>query len=241
MYILMNDVTKMLINIGGNAQRWKVNNVDIRIETKTYHCEVMQDRRNEPRREQHRGMAEMGQQANQVERQQGNDNGGKRKAEDGGKPTCIYDGCTRPAFSHKRGRGGHLHGSKMCFDHFLLGVEDSTLSKPVGIPIKGGKTMITKRGEDKSWEHKMSNIRLKIHEGLNLLRSNAFLKNIADKDAEDLLEAPHEEFERGGDNKMEVYHAEMVEGVGGFDSNTIMEAQWVVHVTRQRQPSRPNL
>jgi hypothetical protein len=223
MFILMNDVTKILINIGENAQHWKVNNVDIRIGIKTYHCEVIQDRRHEPRREQHRGMAEMEQQVNQVERQQGNDNGGKRKAEDGGKPTCVYDGCTRPAFSHKRERGGHLHGSKMCFDHFLLGVEDSKLSKPVGIPIKGGKTMIAKRGEDKSWEYKIFNIRLRIHEGLNLLRSNTFLKNIANKDAEDLLGALHEEFERGGDNKMEVYHTEMVDGGGGFAWNTIME------------------
>ena len=35
--------------------------------------------------------------------------------------------------------------------------------------------------------------------------------------------ALHEEFERGGDNKMEVYHTEMVEGVGKFDWDTIME------------------
>ena len=96
-----------------------------------------------------------------------------------------------------------MHASKMCFDHFLLGVEDSKLQKPLDMPIKGGKTMIAKRGDDKKWEYKIFNVQM--NGELAALRRETFLKTISNEDAEELLNQLHVEFEKE-DNGTRVYN-----------------------------------
>ena len=145
----------------------------------------------------------------------------KRKAEpasDGSRPDCRYDGCTRPAFAHKKERGGELHASKMCFDHFLLGVEDSKLAKPIGVPIKGGKTLVAKRGEDKKWEYKVFNVQLRCHDKLDMLRRKTFLTQIKDEDAENLLKALRDEMDGAGG--MKIYHTKIE--TEGFEWDNIV-------------------
>jgi hypothetical protein len=207
LFRLMTEVATILINIGDNEQHWKVNQVKVEIGIKTYAANViMVNAVNEPVRNEGRGIAKI----SQVDQQRLPE---KRKADPqsaGGKELCRHENCQRPAFCHKKERGGQVHGSKMCFDHFLLGVEDSKLSKPVGIPIKGGKTMIAKRGADKSWEDKIFNFRLKEHDGVEKVRQNTFLKRIGNEDAEELLRALHNEFDNNS-GELKVYQTSVDE------------------------------
>jgi hypothetical protein len=202
---LMTDISTILINIGEGGN-WKANQVNVDMGTGYRVFNI--SKHQEGRSETSRGLAEI----NQVQKAPAN----KRKAEEvnaienGTKQECVYEKCNRFAFCHKKERGGQVHGSKMCFDHFLLGVEDSKLSKPIGIPIKGGKTMIAKRGEDKKWEYKVFNIRLKIHDEMSMLRSKTFLSGISNRDADELLSALHIQFEQSNDGKLEIYHTELV-------------------------------
>ena len=206
---LMTDISTILINIGEGGN-WKANQVNVDMGTGYRVFNVTEFSRSETKRsDEKRGLTEV----NRIQQPSGE----KRKAEEvnsvdnGTKQMCIYDKCARFAFCHKKERGGEVHASKMCFDHFLLGVEDSKLSKPVGIPIKGGKTMIAKRGEDKKWEYKVFNIRLKVHDEMQMLRSKTFLSGISNRDAGELLSALHTEFEKdGNDGKLEIYHTELV-------------------------------
>ena len=201
MFHLMTEVAAILINIGDNEAHWKANQVKVDVSIRACTISVFV----EPCRTPGRGIASV----NKVEEvMQIADK--KRKAEpanDGSRPTCRYDGCTRAAFAHKKERGGELHASKMCFDHFLLGVEDSKLPKPIGVPIKGGKTLVAKRGEDKKWEYKIFNVQLRCHDKLNVLRRNTFLTQIKDEDAEDLLRALRNEMD--SHDGMKVYHTEV--------------------------------
>ena len=71
--------------------------------------------------------------------------------------------------------------------------------------------MIAKRGEDKKWEYKVFNIRLKVHDEMHMLRSKTFLSGISNRDADELLSALHTEFEKSGnDGKLEIYQTELV-------------------------------
>jgi hypothetical protein len=206
---LMTDISTILINIGEGGN-WKANQVNVDMGTGYRVLNVTEfSVTDEKRSDEKRGLAEV----NRIQQPSGE----KRKAEEvnsvdnGAKQLCVCDKCTRFAFCHKKERGGAVHASKMCFDHFILGVEDSKLSKPVGIPIKGGKTMIAKRGEDKKWEYKAFNIRLKVHDEMQMLRSKTFLSGISNRDADELLSALHTEFEKcGNDRKLEIYHTELV-------------------------------
>ena len=218
LFRLMNEVATILINIGDNVKHWKANQVTVDVGIRICAISAFV----EPCRTKGNGMMEYTKSStivNQVQEASKADQ--KRKAEnapDGSRPICRYDGCTRPAFAHKKERGGAVHDSKMCFDHFLLGVEDSKLAKPVGVPIKGGKTMVAKRGEDKKWNYKIFNIRLKSHDKLNMVRQQTFLSQIKDEDADDLLNALRDEMEKPGG--MRVYHTEVDNE--GFDWNNLV-------------------
>jgi hypothetical protein len=203
MFRLMTDISTILINIGENTAHWKANQIQVDIGIKTYNCIVLDANTQPVIRET--VVSNVDTKINQV------GNAGeerKRKAAPTGnsssdKPTCQYKDCTRPAFCHKKERGGEMHASKMCFDHFLLGVEDSKLQKPLGIPIKGGKTMVAKRGDDKKWEYKIFNVQM--NNELAALRRETFLKTISNENAEELLNQLHVEFEKE-DNGTRVYN-----------------------------------
>ena len=200
---LMDEISTILLNIGDDRQHWKANQVNVELGINVYNTHLV---KTEAVRNEGRGMREVNQVENKQAHNTSNQSNNKRPYEAGtGKPVCQFHDCTRPAFSHKKEHGGNLHGSKMCFDHFLLGVEDSKKSKPVGIPVKGGKTMIAKRGEDKKWAYKIFNIRLKIHDQVEQMRRSTFLKQIEDVDGERLLSALHNEFQNGG-GKMGIYN-----------------------------------
>ena len=68
---------------------------------------------------------------------------------------CKHDKCDAKAFCHKKERGGHVHESGLCFDHFVEAVRMGKKEKPEGIPLKGGKKMVLKRGEDMKWSFKI--------------------------------------------------------------------------------------
>jgi hypothetical protein len=124
---------------------------------------------------------------------------------------CRFKDCTRTAIRHKKERGGEARGSKMCFDHFLLGVEDPKLQKPVGVPIKGGKTMISKRDDDKKWQCKVFNVQM--NNEVTRLRQDTFLKAIAKEDAEELLQQLHAEFKKGSSSTA-IYNTNTNDEVG---------------------------
>jgi hypothetical protein len=193
---LMDEISMMLLNIGDDRKHWKAHQVNAELGISFYNTHLV---KTEVVRNEGRGMREENQVENKQAHSTSNQSNNKRPHEAGaGKPVCQFHDCTRPAFSHKKEHGGNLHGSKMCFGHFLLGVEDSKKSKLVGIPVKGGKTMIAKRGKDKKWAYKISNIRLKIHDQVEQMRRSTFLKQIKDVGGERLLSALYNEFQNGG-------------------------------------------
>jgi hypothetical protein len=68
---------------------------------------------------------------------------------------CRFDKCQEKAFNHKKERGGHVHESGTCFEHFVESVREGKKENPQGVPLKGGKKMILKRGEDMKWSFKI--------------------------------------------------------------------------------------
>ena len=207
---LMTEISTILINIGENTAHWKANQVNVSSVVRTFHISSIADfqERKEPEREGS-SVYRVQEKASGLKTKNEKAPDNKRKANavtDNSKPICRYKDCNRPAFCHKKERGGELHGSKMCFDHFLFSVEDSKLQKPLGIPLKDGKTMVAKRGEDKKWEYKIFNVQVKVQDEIDLLRRKTFLKTIATADAEELLEQLHNEFEQSPDNKLEIYN-----------------------------------
>ena len=74
-------------------------------------------------------------------------------------PVCRHDRCNEKAFRHKKERGGHVHESRMCFEHFVHGVRDGKKEKPEGVPLKGGKKMVLKRGEGLKWTFKILSVK----------------------------------------------------------------------------------
>ena len=166
LFRLMAEISTILINIGDNSAHWKANQVNVSSVVRSFHISSVASFQNE--NESHgKNEAEVfrvQENAPSYNRELDKAPALKRKVNavtDSSKPICRYKDCDRPAFCHKKERGGELHGSKMCFDHFLFSVEDSKLPKPLGIPIKGGKTMVAKRGEDKKWDYKIFNVQVK--------------------------------------------------------------------------------
>ena len=204
---LMDEISTILLNIGDNTQHWKANQVNVEVGIKTFHISKFV----EANRTAGRGM-QMRESEHQGEVSANNTSPNqapphtqpKRKLENASGSTdrvpCQYEGCDRHAFSHKKEHGGKVHASKMYFDHFLTAVEDSKQPKPVGIPVKGGKTMIAKRDEEKKWAYKIFNIRLKANDDLELIRRKTFLKRIEADDAKGLLQELHEHFKREESN-----------------------------------------
>ena len=74
---------------------------------------------------------------------------------------CRFDKCQEKAFHHKKERGGHVHESGMCFEHFVESVREGKKENPQGVPLKGGKKMILKRGEDMKWSFKIMAVKEK--------------------------------------------------------------------------------
>ena len=209
MFRLMTDMSTILINIGENTTHWKSNQVQVDVGIKAYNCFVVGAGSQPTQRDQIVSNVEAG-----VHQVQNADN--KRKAappanNGGDNPICRFKDCTRTAFRHKKERGGEVHGSKMCFNHFLLGVEDSKRQKPVGVPIKGGKTMISKRDDDKKWQYKVFNVQM--NNEVTRLRQETFLKAIAKEDAEELLQQLHTEFEKGSSSTT-IYNTNTNDEVG---------------------------
>jgi hypothetical protein len=93
-------------------------------------------------------------------------------------PVCRYDKCGEKAFRHKKERGGHMHESGMCFDHFVEAVREGKKDKPGGVPLKGGKKMVLKRGENLKWNFKILSVKTEeenkspIQEMLKLARTD---------------------------------------------------------------------
>ena len=73
-------------------------------------------------------------------------------------PVCRHAKCEERAFRHKKEHGGNVHESGMCFDHFVEAVREGKKEKPGGVPLKGGKTMVLRRGEDKKWKFQILSI-----------------------------------------------------------------------------------
>ena len=74
-------------------------------------------------------------------------------------PMCRYDKCGEKAFRHRKDRGGHTHESGMCFDHFVEAVREGKKEKPGGVPLKGGKKMVLKRGDNLKWGFKILSVK----------------------------------------------------------------------------------
>lgn len=49
----------------------------------------------------------------------------------------------------------------MCFEHFVESVREGKKENPQGVPLKGGKKMILKRGEDMKWSFKIMAVKEK--------------------------------------------------------------------------------
>ena len=75
-------------------------------------------------------------------------------------PGCRYEKCEEEAFRHRKDRGGHIHESGMCFDHFVEAVREGKKDKPAGVPLKGGKKMVLKRGENLKWKFQILSVKL---------------------------------------------------------------------------------
>ena len=146
---------------------------------------------------------------------------------------CRYEKCTAKAFCHKKERGGHVHESGLCFDHFVEAVRGGKKDKPEGVPLKGGKKMVLKRGEDMRWSFKIMSI-------MDEVRDNTYIEKADDETIQALLTMVSKSQIDGGGGPDErgVFHAFMkeqeeehvhkmrVEYEGCFDLRDLEPSMW---------------
>ena len=128
-------------------------------------------------------------------------------------PECRHAKCQERAFRHKQERGGAVHESGMCFDHFVEAVREGKKEKPGGVPLKGGKTVVLKRGEDKRWKFQILSVTVGHENGEEdrRVRQRTLEEGESSHAFSAMLKMKQEEL----DQKM--FEQLVVESEGGFD------------------------